>query len=1432
MIFDLERHRTKRSTFLNTGVKVCPQETIKEVIASHQAYYKLRVCQEAIWEAFRIFFDRIPSTVEYHRWVYTCQFESLCIADLARNFSNSQEHIDMVHRRVTLRDEKLRGRGGATVKAEPTDKIPQITGPKEAQTEASTDTPAFITSLPGSPSTPSDAPGVTEVVQELELPNLVPEQPVEMVVDFSITLMRPGYSELLNDPDDLEYNDLTRKLQDQMQNVLQKLPGFKEIRILGISEAQEIDGGISVRYTVVFETDPENADDNGIGQNDGTVIPSVETNLKLMIEKALTEDPSLAKDLRFLRFDPEKIILPTLSPPTESSEEVSNLEPGAVTPGLTPSTEVPIITIEEPNLEVTHTSVETENSSENTLDSSAGKDLMKHTTMKTTVLATATDNEWAHAESSTLFTTNVTLDESDLLSEHGFEPTNINQTRETLINEPDVVEPIITHVTESILEDNSQLRRDFVPTMTPEENTLETPNFMSTIVPYEQNLISSISEEKDIVSPLADLVDQLTTIPQRELPVTVPEYGFITPAGNINEIISEESAVFPSTDEAFDFKGTVAMSITPILLTTATQHLPSQKELTDTYDSRMPVTTLSALTLQPPTEAIKDLNLEEETDILRHNEDLLLEEDVEDLQRGMEMNEIQPEAGTVTVHPEYTTFGLLSEDNKLVFEDGTEIKEFQPETVTDSNDVLEPKNTTDVILSVVDNAYDLQSKEDTNKDFKPEEDTENGDFHPETATNIFVPPLEKITMAEDRKVEIDVNTSVLQPEEINNIDDFHLEENTSPTVFQPKDITEFEDLHPQEVTDFIVSQSEEDTDYTPHQPVEVIDTNIHEKITYTTVPPEEVSVVTDSLQHNIAQETPSLGQEDETDETPTLSAAEPTSAKPRPGFTATMSLGSVFTPESTPSEHMGHFEVITSTILLELPAETEVTMEATSVGPTATEFVAPGTPSTTAAVLLTASAGHPIAEATRSLKPEEVTSSLPILTTVRSYEPPDVFSVEEDEDSAIQTDSLVPEPDLPIDSGVQDIATELDQIDVVSTETIDMLDYGSGFPEEHPFETTVSPPLKYLTTPSMTTASKGRELVVFFSLRVTNMMFSDDLFNKSSPEYKSLENKFLELLLPYLQSNLTGFKQLEILNFRNGSVVVNSKMRFAKSVPYNITQAVHCVLEEFCNAMFKRLNIEIDSGSLDVEPADQADPCKFLACNEFSSCVVNRWTKEAECLCDPGYIVADGLPCQSICSLQPDYCRNGGQCEIIPGHGAACRCPVGSHWHFRGEHCAELVSLPIDPLLFTACFVGFFSFVFGAITFWIFIHRKCIRTRKTVSLVKTHSPFTFKSAVRVSPVFESDDGVLHSCSGVIAGSSELAEEDTLDSVENVHLIIEAPRRLHIARPDKLISEMLDTHHFTRNHETWRLRNENWTLCCLRRTTTTTTDSSSYEVTVL
>ncbi|XP_035880269.1 interphotoreceptor matrix proteoglycan 1 isoform X2 [Phyllostomus discolor] len=195
-------------------------------------------------------------------------------------------------------------------------------------------------------------------------------------------------------------------------------------------------------------------------------------------------------------------------------------------------------------------------------------------------------------------------------------------------------------------------------------------------------------------------------------------------------------------------------------------------------------------------------------------------------------------------------------------------------------------------------------------------------------------------------------------------------------------------------------------------------------------------------------------------------------------------------------------------------------------------------------------------------------------------------------------------------------------------------------------KTTPVPASRYITTSPVTTAARGQELVVFFSLRVANMPFSDHLFNKSSLEYQALEQRFTQLLVPYLRSNLTGFKQLEILNFRNGSVIVNSKVRFAESVPYNLTKAVHRVLEDVRLAAAQLLDLEIDSYSLNIEPADQADACKFLACGEFAQCVKNEWTEEAECRCRPGHL--DHQQEQGLCAP-------GEQCEAAQAEGAPCR---------------------------------------------------------------------------------------------------------------------------------------------------------------------------------
>ncbi|XP_039079954.1 interphotoreceptor matrix proteoglycan 2 [Hyaena hyaena] len=290
--------------------------------------------------------------------------------------------------------------------------------------------------------------------------------------------------------------------------------------------------------------------------------------------------------------------------------------------------------------------------------------------------------------------------------------------------------------------------------------------------------------------------------------------------------------------------------------------------------------------------------------------------------------------------------------------------------------------------------------------------------------------------------------------------------------------------------------------------------------------------------------------------------------------------------------------------------------------------------------------------------------------------------------------------------GVQDISLELDRIstdyyqpELIPEENGKVGSYVEMSTNVHSTERAIV--VQPTERGDLSHTQTAGALVVFFSLRVTNMMFSEDLFNKNSLEYRALEQRFLELLVPYLQSNLTGFQNLEILNFRNGSIVVNSRMKFANSVPPNVNNAVYMILEDFCTTAYQTMNMAIDKYSLDVESGDQANPCKFQACNEFSECLVNPWSGEAECRCYPGYLSVEELPCQSLCDLQPDFCLNDGKCDIMPGHGAICRCRVGENWWYRGEHCEEFVSEPLVIGITIATMVGIVLVASGVVFFLV-----------------------------------------------------------------------------------------------------------------------------------
>ncbi|XP_036914857.1 interphotoreceptor matrix proteoglycan 2 isoform X3 [Sturnira hondurensis] len=328
--------------------------------------------------------------------------------------------------------------------------------------------------------------------------------------------------------------------------------------------------------------------------------------------------------------------------------------------------------------------------------------------------------------------------------------------------------------------------------------------------------------------------------------------------------------------------------------------------------------------------------------------------------------------------------------------------------------------------------------------------------------------------------------------------------------------------------------------------------------------------------------------------------------------------------------------------------------------------------------------------------------------------------------------------------GVQDISLELDRIgtDYYQPELIPEENgkVGSYVEMSANIQSTemalVAQPTK--RSDSNQTQTTGA-LLVFFSLRVTNMMFSEDLFNKNSLEYKALEQRFLELLVPYLQSNLTGFQNLEILNFRNGSIVVNSRMKFAESVPPNVNNAVYMILEDFCTTAYQTMNLAIDKYSLDVESGDQANPCKFQACNEFSECLVSPWSGEAECRCYPGYLSVGERPCRSLCDLRPDFCFNDGKCDIMPGHGAICRCRVGENWWYRGERCEEFVSEPLVIGITIASVVGLLL-VSSAVIFFLVRTLQTQNARREGQRPFSRRPDSLPSvedAVKYNPAYES-----------------------------------------------------------------------------------------------
>ncbi|XP_039770373.1 interphotoreceptor matrix proteoglycan 2 [Ornithorhynchus anatinus] len=1059
--------RRKRSAPLPLGVRICPGESVPKATANHLNYFKVRVCQEAVWEAFKIFWDRLPEREEYWTWMKLCEDGNTSVFEIGSNFSRSEEHQNLIMKKLSSPKETSSSAGPSTPAGDATtlrDAWAAVPPPEEVFIEGASDRSLERTDE----SIPNEIGDVTEK----------PTKPTaEQVVEFSIHLSGPRFTEALSDPTSVHHQHLSEHFISQVENAFDGLPGYKDIRVLKFRSPEESGSGMDVHFAVTFDGetisnatwDRINLRSNKV-ENHGledledkpTVVYTV-SNFRDFVSQALRRNLLLGNT--------------TLSPDPDSLLLLS------VRDVLFPNPEDPTWNTESPSL---------------------------------------------------LAPPPFGLDNT-LQGEHP----SADESTASSVFPLDFDKPGLTHVegSEGLLFVNS------LPSTTP-TRAVPRETMPSTLDPG-----TPWSSAPPVASPfpLKSLAEE-TASPFGLQPDSSPESELLLGSGS-------GSGLEPD----------------PI---TSPWRKPSVERAINAAPS---ASSLGGRGLPSPSE------------------------DVEDLVDAVGLTEVTPSGVTAGVGE-----GLLA--------------------LSETTDEPISVETTTQPVPVFWTSESLSAE-------LPPRSSETSGLEGDSAVT---EQEEAVELSATERLDVGVSAARPGPE--------------SERTEQPKPGV----AHGEAASSPGLSVKDLWVDGSP-------------------IPDAHFNTQGPSSARPLA-----------------------TSAGPKTAVAA-----AVDAKKSSQAPYL--MESFTG------PEDHSKPPESGQAGPAPwnaeSNFVSPTT-----------------------VGPVKSTTSLPPrapLTQATDWRP--TISSPQLEDEVM--------------TGVQDISLELDRVGTGYYHSELNQEEGSDAGTREEMSTDVhATELARVVWPTRAGHQPDRALVVFFSLRVTNMMFSEDLFNKNSPEYKALEQRFLELLVPYLQSNLTGFQNLEILNFRNGSIVVNSRMKFAKPVPRDVTGAVYMILEDFCNTAYQTMNLAIDKFSLDVESGDQADPCKFQACDEFSECLVNRGSGESECVCYPGYLSVEGLPCQSVCDLQPDFCLNDGKCDVILGHGAICRCRVGANWWYRGEHCEEYVSEPLVVGIAVASVAGFLL-VASAVIFFL---ARTLRGQYAKSEIEgsfrrqDDSLSSAEHAVKYNPMFESD----------------------------------------------------------------------------------------------
>ncbi|KFP51423.1 Interphotoreceptor matrix proteoglycan 2 [Cathartes aura] len=1264
--------RRKRSILFPSGVKICPDESVEQAIANHLKYFRLRVCQETVWEVFKTFWDRLPEREEYHTWMSLCEEGTMSIFEMGMNFSQSEEHRSLIVKKLSYTKEAM---GSSCTDWSCGSGTP--TPASDADVTTLRDAAAHVPP-PHEISAESPVGGTVHEIEDAgtTINNEIKKQdeklvrPVtEQTIEFSILIVGEKYSEELSDPAAGKHQLLSEQFISQIKSVFEGLPGYKNIQVLDYS-------GVEVHYAVTFDGKPiSNAtwdlinlhsnkveDNSFMGIEDNPTVVYTISDFRdyiaeILQKNALLENTSLSLDPNSLQLTNVKEILhPTPEDPSWITEH-------------------PVV-LERPEFDDSTYLAERPSADESTVSNTLPFDFAKPDS--TSDSEQSNDNEiWPRPENldseASLAPEAPLSSEADVTSlPDGLNLEDGNRTPH-LVTAPmlerdsvDSLEWLSAPSSLDVFEDTG-LSEDLLPSSPPHlvpEELLSTDDYAVPLLSAPTVASSSVIETniKETVSAEKEEVTQGSPAGSNNadsvLHESVEEIHFpleVHPMEDETDIYLGDRVIYDDgSGSAFDGSG---------------------KEMESS------IWPWEEATLEPVFYPGPDSWLEDD------NESLLIR--TEDIPEGVILDYILNSRNKLDDPSKDENEGMANIKEDLL--DESEIFVF-PETTSQQVPLVQTEEPSSV---------------------EPSTQTETLGMYDSS----FVKPLLVLEPSVDHSfVDMPTGEAPVSPHNTGlSVEDSLLTSTGTVSMEQPKESSVGQNI----ISEAAEHQNEDRTTVAELFTVEQSDVTEAATIGHLGTSSSETILTADPSTVN--PDASMVNTDASTEEQQTLD-----SSLAGQGTTGS----AVKKPADVWPTDRALENSLDQTVRSATPAATEVSTAVPSVTDQTTVLQGfagqSGTDHDTHVSMSSSTAMGSYVTMSVTTSTVELPSHLPPVGSTAS--------------SSVATSTKLGDET----TRVLDVSVDLDRVSTVHFSP-ELTEEGRSMTESHVELTTHVQSTEMASVAWAThenrssTPVPSRALVVFFSLRVTNMMFSEDLFNKNSPEYKALEQRFLELLVPYLQSNLTGFQNLEILNFRNGSIVVNSRMKFAKPVPRNVTNAVYMILEDFCNTAYHTMNLAIDKYSLDVESGEQADPCKFQACNEFSECLVNRWSGEAECVCNPGYLSIDGLPCNSVCDLQPNFCLNDGKCDISPGQGAICRCRVGENWWYRGEHCEEYVSEPLVVGIAIASVAGFLL-VASAIIFFL---ARTLRDQYTKSDTEDSqgqgdSLSSIENAVKYNPMYESD----------------------------------------------------------------------------------------------